>query len=306
MDGQEKSWEIDLPQSITDCNQYPVAGGDNVAQGDSIQGWGNWCMVQDDSKQYMALLRSIRDDESDFAESNASPHQPPNIPDPSDDNCPIDGGHAADADDVFRADAGNPADGDYPADNGYSTEGYVAPSAENYTGAPGGEPQLDDRPASLWEGSSHISTSLEISNKSENHLLTKEDAQFPGMAPRKKGTSAKDKAFLEAKYLHNSNPDKQARLNIVEQVFMDEKQVKTWFQNRRKKAREAQSTKPCPHCGKTYSRAQNFKRHLATHSGPHYKCSCGTTFTRTDILKRHRARGHKPVVKIHMGSEAQA
>ncbi|KAJ2897315.1 hypothetical protein MKZ38_004797 [Zalerion maritima] len=113
MDGQEESWEIDLSQN--DYNQYPVAGGDNVAQGDSIQGSGNVVAAQwTDSEECMttALLQAVGEDGPDFARSNASPHQPLSIPDPAAGGCRIDDGH--------------PVDDGYPASDHLANDGFSA------------------------------------------------------------------------------------------------------------------------------------------------------------------------------------
>ncbi|KKA30458.1 hypothetical protein TD95_000642 [Thielaviopsis punctulata] len=54
---------------------------------------------------------------------------------------------------------------------------------------------------------------------------------------RRKRTQAGDKAILEAAYQANAKPDKSARLAIVRQVSMTEKEVQIWFQNRRQNDR---------------------------------------------------------------------
>ncbi|KAH7319963.1 hypothetical protein B0I35DRAFT_224509 [Stachybotrys elegans] len=54
---------------------------------------------------------------------------------------------------------------------------------------------------------------------------------------KRKRTAAKDKAILEEAYLSNPKPDKQARLEIVERVSLNEKEVQIWFQNRRQNDR---------------------------------------------------------------------
>ncbi|KAL5611813.1 hypothetical protein BROUX41_000612 [Berkeleyomyces rouxiae] len=54
---------------------------------------------------------------------------------------------------------------------------------------------------------------------------------------RRKRTQAGDKAILESAYQANAKPDKAARLAIVRQVSMTEKEVQIWFQNRRQNDR---------------------------------------------------------------------
>ncbi|KAL2256000.1 hypothetical protein VTK26DRAFT_2370 [Humicola hyalothermophila] len=54
---------------------------------------------------------------------------------------------------------------------------------------------------------------------------------------KRKRTTAKDKAILEAAYNANPKPDKAARLEIVKRVDMNEKEVQIWFQNRRQNDR---------------------------------------------------------------------
>ncbi|KAH6689223.1 hypothetical protein F5X68DRAFT_260757 [Plectosphaerella plurivora] len=54
---------------------------------------------------------------------------------------------------------------------------------------------------------------------------------------RRKRTAAKDKYILEAAYNENPKPDKTARLELVQQVSLNEKEVQIWFQNRRQNDR---------------------------------------------------------------------
>ncbi|TLS26025.1 hypothetical protein PpBr36_07729 [Pyricularia pennisetigena] len=54
---------------------------------------------------------------------------------------------------------------------------------------------------------------------------------------RRKRTNAKDRAVLEDAYSKNSKPDKNARLDIVNRVSLNEKEVQIWFQNRRQNDR---------------------------------------------------------------------
>ncbi|KAF4979016.1 hypothetical protein FZEAL_4691 [Fusarium zealandicum] len=54
---------------------------------------------------------------------------------------------------------------------------------------------------------------------------------------KRKRTAAKDKMVLEEAYSNNPKPDKQARLEIVGRVSLNEKEVQIWFQNRRQNDR---------------------------------------------------------------------
>ncbi|SPJ78040.1 related to LIM homeobox protein [Fusarium torulosum] len=54
---------------------------------------------------------------------------------------------------------------------------------------------------------------------------------------KRKRTAAKDKMILEEAYSSNPKPDKQARLDIVQRVSLNEKEVQIWFQNRRQNDR---------------------------------------------------------------------
>ncbi|KAM3463906.1 hypothetical protein NHJ6243_002868 [Beauveria neobassiana] len=54
---------------------------------------------------------------------------------------------------------------------------------------------------------------------------------------KRKRTAAKDKMVLEEAYKANPKPDKQARLDIVNRVSLNEKEVQIWFQNRRQNDR---------------------------------------------------------------------
>ncbi|KAM3499944.1 hypothetical protein MY11210_009572 [Beauveria gryllotalpidicola] len=54
---------------------------------------------------------------------------------------------------------------------------------------------------------------------------------------KRKRTAAKDKIVLEEAYKANPKPDKQARLDIVNRVSLNEKEVQIWFQNRRQNDR---------------------------------------------------------------------
>ncbi|OKL61192.1 hypothetical protein UA08_03158 [Talaromyces atroroseus] len=54
---------------------------------------------------------------------------------------------------------------------------------------------------------------------------------------KRRRTSPEDHAILEAEYKKNPKPDKVARVSIVNQVSLGEKEVQIWFQNRRQNDR---------------------------------------------------------------------
>ncbi|CAJ2501716.1 Uu.00g045690.m01.CDS01 [Anthostomella pinea] len=54
---------------------------------------------------------------------------------------------------------------------------------------------------------------------------------------KRKRTTTQDKSILESAYSSNPKPDKAARLDIVERVTLNEKEVQIWFQNRRQNDR---------------------------------------------------------------------
>ncbi|GAB7365951.1 hypothetical protein MBLNU230_g7279t1 [Neophaeotheca triangularis] len=54
---------------------------------------------------------------------------------------------------------------------------------------------------------------------------------------KRKRTSPEDQAVLEAAYKRDPKPDRAARLEIVDQVALGEKEVQIWFQNRRQSSR---------------------------------------------------------------------
>ncbi|KAK7969586.1 hypothetical protein PG988_008659 [Apiospora saccharicola] len=54
---------------------------------------------------------------------------------------------------------------------------------------------------------------------------------------KRKRTTAQDKTILENAYSTNPKPDKAARLDIVNRVTLNEKEVQIWFQNRRQNDR---------------------------------------------------------------------
>ncbi|EXJ83242.1 hypothetical protein A1O1_06861 [Capronia coronata CBS 617.96] len=58
-----------------------------------------------------------------------------------------------------------------------------------------------------------------------------------GSKAKRRRTSPRDHAILEAAYQKNSKPDKTERARIVDQVELGEKEVQIWFQNRRQNDR---------------------------------------------------------------------
>ncbi|KAF2774127.1 FAD/NAD(P)-binding domain-containing protein [Teratosphaeria nubilosa] len=54
---------------------------------------------------------------------------------------------------------------------------------------------------------------------------------------KRKRTSPEDQAILEAAYKRDPKPDKAARLELVQQVQLGEKEVQIWFQNKRQSSR---------------------------------------------------------------------
>ncbi|CAK4030582.1 transcription factor homeobox like [Lecanosticta acicola] len=54
---------------------------------------------------------------------------------------------------------------------------------------------------------------------------------------KRKRTSQEDQTVLEAAYQKDPKPDKAARLELVKQVALGEKEVQIWFQNRRQSSR---------------------------------------------------------------------
>ncbi|KAI9886854.1 MAG: hypothetical protein M1823_001353 [Watsoniomyces obsoletus] len=75
------------------------------------------------------------------------------------------------------------------------------------------------------------------SQDSVNRNLPPEVDNKPLARQKRRRTSPEDQAILEAEYQRNSKPDKAARLKIVEQVALGEKEVQIWFQNRRQNFR---------------------------------------------------------------------
>ncbi|OAA73192.1 Homeodomain-like protein [Cordyceps fumosorosea ARSEF 2679] len=69
------------------------------------------------------------------------------------------------------------------------------------------------------------------------HSFDSEPAMEKHPKGKRKRTAAKDKVILEEAYKSNPKPDKQARLDIVNRVSLNEKEVQIWFQNRRQNDR---------------------------------------------------------------------
>ncbi|KAJ6445816.1 homeobox transcription factor [Purpureocillium lavendulum] len=90
-------------------------------------------------------------------------------------------------------------------------------------------PSLRDASPSATHNDSSILS--ELSNSSTAH-----DGEKHPKGKRKR-TAAKDKMILEEAYKSNPKPDKQARLEIVDRVSLNEKEVQIWFQNRRQNDR---------------------------------------------------------------------
>ncbi|PKS10614.1 hypothetical protein jhhlp_002369, partial [Lomentospora prolificans] len=101
-----------------------------------------------------------------------------------------------------------------------------------------------DTSPSSFEYSTHAMAT--DSNQPKNHAapskplgeltVVKVDPQKHPKNKRKR-TQAGDKAILEAAYQENPKPDKIARLEIVQRVSLNEKEVQIWFQNRRQNDR---------------------------------------------------------------------
>ncbi|KAI7210369.1 hypothetical protein KC333_g8265 [Hortaea werneckii] len=84
-------------------------------------------------------------------------------------------------------------------------------------------------PRNSYEFMNHSNTSLP---NLQSHIDDK-----PLARQKRKRTSPEDQAVLEAAYKRDPKPDKNARLDIVNQVSMGEKEVQIWFQNRRQSSR---------------------------------------------------------------------
>ncbi|EMC99007.1 hypothetical protein BAUCODRAFT_120297 [Baudoinia panamericana UAMH 10762] len=71
----------------------------------------------------------------------------------------------------------------------------------------------------------------------DNSSSDRVDINSKSVPQKRKRTSPDDQATLEAAYQLDSKPDKTARLELVKQVALSEKEVQIWFQNRRQSSR---------------------------------------------------------------------
>ncbi|KAI9670016.1 MAG: hypothetical protein M1831_007052 [Alyxoria varia] len=61
---------------------------------------------------------------------------------------------------------------------------------------------------------------------------------------KRRRTSPRDQAVLEAEFQKNPKPSKASRRDIIERVSLDEKAVQIWFQNRRQSSRRKSAPQP--------------------------------------------------------------
>ncbi|CAK1355845.1 unnamed protein product [Cercospora beticola] len=83
-------------------------------------------------------------------------------------------------------------------------------------------------------------------SNSQDDLSSSVDEKRQARQKRKR-TSPDDQAVLEAAYKKDPKPDKAARLQLVEQVALTEKEVQIWFQNRRQSCRRRSGRPLLPH-----------------------------------------------------------
>ncbi|KAM0564085.1 hypothetical protein ACHAPJ_000294 [Fusarium lateritium] len=103
---------------------------------------------------------------------------------------------------------------------------FIAATPDRHAASGLGHHDLAVTPQSLPPLADATSTAPMSAPESEKHPKGK-----------RKRTAAKDKMILEEAYSSNPKPDKQARLDIVQRVSLNEKEVQIWFQNRRQNDR---------------------------------------------------------------------
>ncbi|ATY59535.1 homeobox transcription [Cordyceps militaris] len=108
-------------------------------------------------------------------------------------------------------------------------------SPDSSLAAAAAQPPLHDPPSPTCHDASL--PSLDGTPASANDSFDSELAMEKHPKGKRKRTAAKDKMVLEDAYKSNPKPDKQARLDIVNRVSLNEKEVQIWFQNRRQNDR---------------------------------------------------------------------
>ncbi|QSZ30275.1 hypothetical protein DSL72_004797 [Monilinia vaccinii-corymbosi] len=94
---------------------------------------------------------------------------------------------------------------------------------------PQSEPESNDNEEAKPASSAHDPTT----NVPLREEAAENEGKLEGGKQKRKRTSPKDQAFLEAQYKENPKPNKAARAEIVKSVRLNEKEVQIWFQNRR-------------------------------------------------------------------------
>ncbi|KAH8603064.1 hypothetical protein B0O99DRAFT_588114 [Bisporella sp. PMI_857] len=90
----------------------------------------------------------------------------------------------------------------------------------------------DRSDSSNYEADTDISLNQPADSTSQQDDAARKGNRIDGKQKRKR-TSTRDQAVLEAEYKENPKPSKAARAIIVEKVDLNEKEVQIWFQNRR-------------------------------------------------------------------------